>query len=76
MANDRIQLLNILTPYGPIDLELIVDSDRTMARLKLVFKDDKYLPEKIVIHKSSWSQGKEPQVLDASNEIDLKILLH
>jgi hypothetical protein len=53
----QVALHGIRTPFGPVDLSLIVNSTGDAAELKLQFTEPGHLPGKVVVHKENWTAG-------------------
>ena len=51
----RVALHGIRTPFGPVELSLVVNARGDAARLHLQFTEKGHLPGKVVVHKDDWT---------------------
>jgi len=74
-SGEQIKLNGIRTPFGRINLALMVDSKGDSAKLKLRFLDKGYLPSEVVIHPEAWG-GRKVRKLKATSELNTIIAFH
>jgi hypothetical protein len=67
------QLNGLRTPFGRINLKLTVSAKGNEAKLDLAFLDSGNLPEKVVIHKKSWTAGGGEESVKPAQHIALTI---
>jgi hypothetical protein len=67
------ELKHMLTPFGPLDLKLAVSKNGRTAKLNILFHDNSRLPEKIVVHKETWSIGDPVIITHPQNKIEIYI---
>lgn len=66
-------LNGIRTPFGRINLKLIVNASGNAAKLNLQFLDNGNLPEHIMICKKSWINGGKAETVKPAQNIQLNI---
>jgi hypothetical protein len=74
-AGAKTQLNGIRTPFGLINLSLEVNAQGTSAKLNLAFDDVNNLPEKIVLHKESWTAKGGSEEIKTTQQISMDIPL-
>lgn len=69
----RVELHGMRTPFGPIELSLVVNASGDAARLKLQFTEADHLPGKVVIHKDNWTAAGGVAEMAGNATIDMNI---
>lgn len=69
-------LQNVLTPFGPVDIRLAINSKGSAAQFQLNFRDKTRLPEKVVVHKETWAKGQPVEIGNVQHKIEFSILLN
>ncbi len=74
-AHAKISLNKICTPFGRINLSLVVNAKADKVRFKLAFLESAYLPEKVVVHKKLWTSSPESITVGGKQSIEMEIKL-
>jgi hypothetical protein len=69
----RVALHGILTPFGPVELSLVVNSRGDAAQLKLQFTNKGHLPGKVVVHKDNWTAAGGVTEVAGASTIEMNI---
>ncbi|NCD72519.1 hypothetical protein [Mucilaginibacter agri] len=72
-AGAATKLKGIRTPYGPIDLSLVVNANGSAAKLDLKFAEANNLPENVVINKNTWTKDGGEQTVKGAQTISMNI---
>ncbi|HWB91291.1 MAG TPA: hypothetical protein VG605_05545, partial [Puia sp.] len=71
----RVALHGIRTPFGPVELSLVVNARGDAAQLHLQFTEKGHLPGKVVIHKDNWTASGGVSEVAGASTIDMNIPL-
>jgi hypothetical protein len=71
--NAETKLTGIRTPFGRINLSFRINRKGDAANLDIQFLDKTDFPEKIVVHKESWNEGAENEVIAPAAHIQKTI---
>lgn len=70
------KLNGIRTPFGKINFSFTVNAKGDAADLNLEFLDGVALPEKIVLHKDTWTNGKGTENIAPAQKINRQVVLN
>ena len=67
------KLNGIRTPFGPINLSLVVDKSGNSAKLDLKFTEIGNLPQNVIINKGNWTAGGGKETVKGAQTISMNI---
>ena len=70
------RLNGIRTPFGKINFSFTVNTKGDAADMNLEFLDEVTLPEKIVVHKDTWTNGGAPELITPARKIAQRIAIN
>lgn len=71
----KVELHGIRTPFGPIEMSLVVNAAGDKAQLHLQFTEAGHLPAKVVVHKDNWTAGGGVASVAGASIVDMTIPL-
>ncbi|MGZ3871391.1 MAG: hypothetical protein ACXVJD_00665 [Mucilaginibacter sp.] len=67
------KLSGIRTPFGPINLSLVVDKSGNAAKLDLKFTETGNLPQNVIVNKGNWTVGGGKETVKGAETISMNI---
>jgi hypothetical protein len=67
------KLNGIRTPFGPINLSLVVDKSGNSAKLDLKFTETGNLPENVIVNKGNWTASGGKETVKGAQTISMNI---